>query len=281
MKNIKICEQCGKEITSNYGKGRFCNKLCKATFVAANRKKATLTKKICPKCGRLVGATAFNRHYKACVNGYKVRYSGQPKDEHGKTQVWYDSMKNKAKPKKQEFVCEFCGKVWETTKSNYANHIKYWCEKNPNKQIAHHRLTEEGRKRLSEIAKRRGIGGFVSNSKGGKEKKGYYKGLYCMSSCELAFVVYNLDKGEVVEQCKEHFDYEMNGEKHSYTPDFKIGDIYYEIKGWHRPDTDFKVDAFPKDKTLVLLEGRVQNEIYIKYAKEKYGTKFWEVLYEK
>lgn len=277
MKNIKICEHCGREITSNYGKGRFCDKFCKAAFVAVNRKKGNVSKKICPNCKREIGATAFNRHYKACVNEYKIRCSDQPKDDSEKAQA----VKNRAKPKKQSFKCEFCGKVWETTKSNYTIHLKYRCEKNPNRKIVFHGPTEEGKKRLSEIAKRRGLGGFVPDSRGGKEKRGYYKGLYCMSSWELAFVVYNLDKGEIVEQCKEHFDYEMNGEKHSYTPDFKIGDIYYEIKGWHRPDTDFKVNAFPKDKTLVLLDGRSQNEIYIKYAKEKYGTKFWEVLYEK
>lgn len=49
---------------------------------------------------------------------------------------------------------------------------------------------------------------------------------------------------------------------------------------WHRPDTDYKLSQFPKDKTLILIEGRQQNETYIKYVENKYGKNFWEILYE-
>lgn len=73
----------------------------------------------------------------------------------------------------------------------------------------------------------------------------------------------------------------MNEEVHHYTPDFIIDGIYYEIKNWHRPDTDFKVSQFPKDKTLILIEGEEQNKTFLNYAKNKYGTNFDEVLYEK
>lgn len=229
----------------------------------------------CKFCGKECKNQNSLRNHERCCKQNPKHY--KPKPRAG----WNKGLKTGCLQKKQTFVCEFCGKVWETTKSNHTNHIKYRCEKNPDRKIVFHGPNEDGRKRLSEIAKKRNLGGYVPDAKGGKTKRGYYKGIYCMSSWELAFVVYNLDKGEIVEQCKEHFDYEMNGEKHSYTPDFKIGNVYYEIKGWHRPDTDFKIAAFPKDKTLVLIEGKDQNESYIKYAKEKYGTMFWEVLYEK
>lgn len=56
--------------------------------------------------------------------------------------------------------------------------------------------------------------------------------------------------------------------------------IYYEIKNWHRPDTDFKLDQFPKDKTLVLIEGIGQNKKYLDYVENKYGKNFYEILYE-
>lgn len=247
LKHLEYARSCKKQ-DSILGNCKFCGKECK-------------------------NQNSLRNHERCC------KYN--PERFIQKHEGWNKGKKTGCLQKKQTFVCEFCGKIWETTKTNYTNHIKYRCEKNPNREVVFHGPTEEGKKRLSEIAKRKGLGGFVPDSKGGKEKRGYYKDLYCMSSWELAFVVYNLDRGEIVEQCKEHFDYEMNGEKHTYTPDFKIGNVYYEIKGWHRPDTDFKVNAFPKDKILVLLDGRSQNEIYIKYAKEKYGTKFWEVLYEK
>lgn len=267
---------CGLEFFSkltNYSMNISERKL-KALAYARSCKKQDTVSGNCKFCGKECKNQNSLRNHERCCKHNPERFI--PKHE-----TWNKGKKVGCLQKKQVFACEFCGKTWETTKSNYTNHIKYRCEKNPNRKIVFHGPTEEGKKKLSKLAKSRGLGGFVPDSKGGKEKRGYYKGLYCMSSWELAFVVYNLDKGEAVEQCKEHFDYEMNGEKHSYTPDFKIGNIYYEIKGWHRPDTDFKVDAFPKNKTLVLLDGRAQNEIYIKYAKEKYGTKFWEVLYEK
>lgn len=73
----------------------------------------------------------------------------------------------------------------------------------------------------------------------------------------------------------------MNGEVHHYTPDFIIDGVYYEIKNWHRPDTDFKIGQFPKDKKIVLIEGWEQNKMFVEYAKNKYGENFDEVLYEK
>lgn len=72
----------------------------------------------------------------------------------------------------------------------------------------------------------------------------------------------------------------MNGKIHKYTPDFIIDGIYYEIKNWHRPDTNFKIDQFPKDKTLVLIEGIGQNKKYLDYVENKYGKNFYEILYE-
>lgn len=96
-----ICLNCGKEIEKEWRKDRqvvktrplrFCCLDCSRTYTIKNRKKGTVSKKTCPICNKDIGATAFNRHYKACANGYKVHCSEQPKDEHGKTQAWYDAM---------------------------------------------------------------------------------------------------------------------------------------------------------------------------------------------
>jgi hypothetical protein len=102
-----------------------------------------------------------------------------------------------------------------------------------------------------------------------------------MSSWELAWVVYQLEHGKIVEQCKEKFEYVMNGKIHHYTPDFIINKVYYEIKNWHRPDTDFKINYFPKNKKLILIEGKKQNKVFLDYVEKKYGKNFYEVLYEK
>lgn len=170
--------------------------------------------------------------------------------------------------------CTFCQRIF-MNKCAKTFHERF-CFKNPNKEVK--LVSEETKKKIGEASKKRGAGGYEVGKLGGNGKRGYYKGLYCMSSWELAFVVYHLEQGCAVEQCKEHFEYEMDGKKHLYTPDFKIGNVYYEIKNWHRPDTDFKIKSFPKDKKLILIEGS-QNKIYLDFVKTKYGTKFWEQLY--
>ena len=101
-----------------------------------------------------------------------------------------------------------------------------------------------------------------------------------MSSWELAWVVYQLEHGKQVEQCKEKFEYTMDGKIHHYTPDFIIDGIYYEIKNWHRPDTDSKIASFPKDKKLILVEGEKAIKQFLDYTVSKYGKEFWVTLYE-
>lgn len=122
--------------------------------------------------------------------------------------------------------CQFCGRE-STTKAGNTLHEKY-CKQN---EKAIH-AKSFGRKISDETkAKWKANGricGYRKNA--GRGKRGYYKGLYCMSSWELAWVVYQLEHGLNVEQCKDKFKYTMNGEIHHYTPDFIIDGVYYEIK---------------------------------------------------
>lgn len=194
-----------------------------------------------------------------------------------KSDMYYESLKTRKKTKptfiRKEYTCEFCKKIWNTTKSGFSLHTKA-CKENPNRVPPKgHPVSEE-----TKIKLKLNSGGFRKNA--GRGRRGYYKGLYCMSTWELAWVVYQLDHGLIVEQCKDSFEYIMNGELHHYTPDFIIDDVYYEIKNWHRPDTDFKLNQFPKDKKIVLIEGKIENKLYLNYAKETYGDTFWENLYE-
>jgi len=227
----------------------------------------------CEFCNREFGTkNACNSHKGKCKQNpnYKNHIS-KPKSE-----KWLKAMKEmKQTHIKEKFKCEFCNKEWETTKSGFSIHIKY-CKMNPNaKQCIGHPVSKET-KLLWKANKK--IGGYRKGA--GRGKRGYYKGLYCMSTWELAWVVYQLEHDKKVEQCFEKFEYIMNNEVHHYTPDFIIDGIYYEIKNWHRPDTDFKINQFPKDKILILIEGKENNK-YLNYVIEKYGKNFDEILYEK
>lgn len=111
---------------------------------------------------------------------------------------------------------------------------------------------------------------------GGRSKCGWYKDIYCGSSYELAWVMYNLDNGISFERNTEGFDYEFDGVRHKYYPDFKIGDEYIEIKGFKREDDDAKWEQFPHKLKILL---KTDMKPIIAYASNKYGKNFVN-LYE-
>lgn len=117
-------------------------------------------------------------------------------------------------------------------------------------------------------------GGYRKGS--GDCKKGWYKGIHCDSSWELAYVIYNLDHNIPFKRNKESFEYEFNGAIHKYYPDFIEGDTFIEIKGRQYDSWKAKQDAFPgKLKTLYSKEMKV----YLDYVKSVYGKDFTS-LYE-
>lgn len=173
--------------------------------------------------------------------------------------------------------CSFCGRK-STTLSGNSLHERS-CLKNPNRvpgvSFGKHYSEEILNKSFRNNPKQGGI-----REGSGRGKKGWYKGFYCRSTWELAWLIYELENGSNVEPCKESFEYFLNNKKHKYYPDFKIGDIYYEIKGWHRPDVDAKKEYFPKNKKYILIEGKKEIAKYLKYATDKYGRDL-TVLYDK
>ena len=76
---------------------------------------------------------------------------------------------------------------------------------------------------LNEKSKR---GGYREGSV--KSHHGHYKGFILDSTWELAFLIYHLDNGSNIKRCTKKFEYEYNGKKRFYNPDFEIdGVIYY------------------------------------------------------
>lgn len=114
----------------------------------------------------------------------------------------------------------------------------------------------------------------------GKGIKGWYKGFYCRSTWELAWLVYQLDHGITVSKCDRYFTYFHENLEHKYYPDFKIESTYYEIKGLRDDRVDSKIAQFPKEETLILIEGYEDNKPFLDYCTDKYGTEFWKLLYE-
>jgi endogenous inhibitor of DNA gyrase (YacG/DUF329 family) len=117
-------------------------------------------------------------------------------------------------------------------------------------------------------------GGYRMGS--GVGKSGWYKGYWCDSSWELAWVIYNLENNIFFERNKKSFEYFYDNKLLKYFPDFIIDDIYYEIKGYVNEKTTSKIKQF--DGKLVII-GKKEIKKYINYVTEKYGHDFIK-LYE-
>jgi predicted nucleic acid-binding Zn ribbon protein len=117
-------------------------------------------------------------------------------------------------------------------------------------------------------------GGY--REKGGRGKQGRYKGYYCNSSWELAWIIYQLEHGITPERNKEGFSYTFDNKLRKYYPDFKIENEYFEIKGYHSKQVDAKIQQFPHK--LTILHKNDLKEIF-EYVEQKYGKDYIN-LYE-
>jgi hypothetical protein len=119
-------------------------------------------------------------------------------------------------------------------------------------------------------------GGIKKGSSRGK--CGWYKGYWCDSSYELAYVIYNIDHKIPFERNLEGFEYEYQGKVRKFYPDFIVNKGYVEIKNFKSEQTDSKISQFPHQIRIFYKEYMIEN--IISYVISKYGKNFIE-LYEK
>ena len=135
-----------------------------------------------------------------------------------------------------------------------------------------HPQSEETRAKISKSMKEKGLGGLRSGS--GRGKKGWYKGYYCDSTWELAYIIYNLEHGIPFSRNTKSFDYVFNDENKKYHPDFLLetGE-YVEVKGYYTKQFAAKIEQFPKEHTLIIYD---KNGIkpFLDYVIDKYGKDF-------
>lgn len=140
---------------------------------------------------------------------------------------------------------------------------------------------EESRKRkISESMKKNPSSGGIRKGSG-RGKKGWYRGYWCDSSWELAWVIYNIEHDIDFIRNSIGFEYEYVGQKRKYYPDFQIAETYYEIKGrrsFEKMDEENKEKVRQFKYNLVIL---YEKEIrpYLNYVIGKYGKDFVK-LYE-
>ena len=117
-------------------------------------------------------------------------------------------------------------------------------------------------------------GGYRPGS--GRGKSGRYKGFFCDSTYELAFVIYYLDHKLFIERNKERFPYiNAAGKQTFYLPDFITDDGLIEIKGYKSELNDLKLSAV--NKPIKILYRKNLKTIF-SYIEQQYNIKI-EKLY--
>lgn len=117
---------------------------------------------------------------------------------------------------------------------------------------------------------------WMYNKKRGNGKKGSYKGFKCDSTWELAFIVYHIEHNLNIKPCNIVYEYIYEGEIHKYYPDFITDDGIIEIKGRKNKKALVKEQQYPN--VIIIDANKIKR--YLDYVIQKYGEKFWKVLYE-
>lgn len=118
---------------------------------------------------------------------------------------------------------------------------------------------------------------WMFNKHHGNAKQGWYYGIHCDSTWELAFLVYYKEHNLYIDRCNEKFEYIWNNEKHIYIPDFITNEGIIEVKGRKTKQSLEKEKQFPNIKVI----DQILIKPYLDYVINKYGEEFWKQLYEK
>lgn len=223
----------------------------------------------CKNCGNVItsknGIVFCSRNCSATFNNKKRKHTDESRFKRSiaAKNAWkrgvYDIHKGERLIKK----CISCDKEFETYPSSNHKTCSLSCK------------TDAYNRGLYDLKGK--SGGYRKGS--GRGKSGWYNGIWCDSSYELAWVIYHLDHNIQFERNQESFQYEYNGKTHLYYPDFRLkdGGELVEIKGFYNEQTYAKLKSVVKAKLTVL--GKPEMAKYIDYAKEKYGENFVS-LYE-
>lgn len=137
------------------------------------------------------------------------------------------------------------------------------------------RHTDATKLQISKTMKAMGCGGYRKGS--GRGKSGWYKGIYCDSSWELAFVLWCELKGREIKRARKRFEYRYQGKWRNYLPDFRYKNTlgqwkYVEIKGFISEQWLAKKKAFPHD--LILIGRKSMSRIFLPLVVTEYGKNF-------
>lgn len=288
-KEFYCCKYCGKEFEkstqlgshvircrSNPNYSEIQNLISRKTKEKREKRYPKLDFKfVCPVCGNEYIVNMTQRTYErgkykhTCSSACAHLLSAKNTDLDKKNIKISNSLNDRIEGLKEQGIfysiriCENCGK--EYTFKDYKS-PKYCCKDCG--LIAKHR-------KLSVAAVKNKFGGLNPETTHKSYKRGYYKGIWCDSSWELAYLLYCFDNNISVERNNKYFEYEFEGKIYKFYPDFIVDGNLVEIKGFYTPKNKVKLEKFPN----VLFIDRKLIQPYLKYAIEHYGKNFTN-LYE-
>lgn len=133
----------------------------------------------------------------------------------------------------------------------------------------------ENRKYCSNACWKEKSGGYRPGS--GRAKSGYYKGIYCGSTYELAWLIYRIDHKLPFER----FQGVLEHEGIKYIPDFIVGNTIIEIKGYESTESvDKKSNVATKLGYNILVLRKENLAVEFDWAEKNYQYKELYELYD-
>ncbi len=115
-------------------------------------------------------------------------------------------------------------------------------------------------------------GGYREGS--GRSKSGYYKGIYCGSTYELAYLIYQLDNRIPIER----FPHQLRDSKDTYMPDFFQNGKIIEIKGYYSSQVEKQLRVAKKNGYEIILKYREDLIQEFEWCRAHYTYKnLWEL----
>jgi len=279
MKMIKlVCDQCGVGVErskSNYkrnAKHSYCSKAC--AFNALPNHNVDKVKCICGYCSeiffrkphvhrKLQSKSKSGNIYcsKSCGNKNR-KHSDETKQKmsnSAKTSTACRDANEKRKVDRISKECPICKKKFKVIK---CESFRIYCS----------RICCDADIKFKYKKKPKTGGPQKGSTK--NYKCGYYKNIWCDSSWELAWVLYQFDHNIPFIRNKQGFEYIYKKQKFKYYPDFKLSDgTFIEIKGLVQDKRRLKAQMKYFPHPIKILYKNELKDIF-KYVKTKYGTDY-------
>lgn len=254
----KICPKCGDtffvtDTESNFNKNKtknYCSRQCANSRIFTQETLIKMSESAKNSDNiKLQSKLSGEKRRSKPPEYYLLKTSNKRKNKPSKKEITKTGSVKKFNVKISQFICKYCGESGEDHKYNPDRkyHKDCWLKVS---------------------------GGIKPGSSRGK--CGWYKGYWCDSSYELAFIIYCLDHNIQIERNTQGFEYTYKEKKSLFYPDFIVEGQYTEIKNYRSELTDCKINQFPYKINIYYTDTM---KPYLDYTINKYGKKFVD-LYE-